>query len=375
MKSKAKLVVCFVTGSAGDWGGASRVLYTNLRHLDRDRIEPILLLPRKGPITAELDHLGLRYHIWGSPTEPANRLAYVRALFRALVLFRREKVRLVHFNNRPWRPAEALAARMLGIPILLHFHVVNEHCSPVIRWARAAVAVSGFVRQASVPPELEKLVVHNPVDLARFANGRSLRTTELNIDENKVVVSFVGQIRDIKGVQDFIAMARRVKNPELLFLIAGECRDPKTYPGAYSEDDLRTMIAGDPRIRYIGYFTRIEDIYVTSDIIVVPSRWQEPLGLIAIEAAACAKPVIATRTGGLPEIVQDGLTGLLVEPAAPEELADAVVKLGADPALRARMGKAGRQRVIDQFTTRPLAQFENLLLDLARRGPHPMCTP
>ncbi|HRP77459.1 MAG TPA: glycosyltransferase family 4 protein [Rhodocyclaceae bacterium] len=363
----AKPVICFVTGSAGNWGGASRVLYTNLRHIDRSRIEPILLLPRDGPIVPELQRLGLRYHIWGSPTEPANRLAYLRAFFRTLLLFRREKVRLVHFNNRPWRPAEALAARLLGIPILLHFHVVNEARSPVINWARGVVVVSEFVRQASQPAELQKFVVHNPVDLARFAQGRPLRD-KLGIAPGKVVVSFVGQIRDIKGVQDFIAMARLIDDPNLIFLIAGECRDPKVFSGAYSEDDLRKMIDGDARIRYIGYIDRVEDVYASSDIVVIPSRWQEPLGLIAIEAAACGKPVVATRVGGLPEIIEDGRTGLLVEPQAPEQLADCVTHLANDAALRYNMGAAGRQRAERVFSTQPVRNFEDVLLATIARG-------
>lgn len=367
MSRSNKAVVCFITGSAGDWGGASRVLYTNLRQLDRSRIEPILLLPRPGPITAELDRLGLRYHIWGSPNEPANRFAYLRAFVRTLLLFRREKVRLVHFNNRPWRPAEALAARTLGIPILLHFHVVNEARSPVINWARGVVVVSDFVRQASQPPELKKFVVHNPVDLARFAQGRALRD-ELGIAAGTIVVSFVGQIRDIKGVQDFIAMARLIDDPNLVFLIAGECRNPRVFAGAYSEDDLRTMIDGDERIRYVGYIDRVEDVYATSDVVVVPSRWQEPLGLIAIEAAACGKPVVATRVGGLPEIIEDGRTGFLVDPQAPDALARRVIAFANDAALRCNMGTAGRKRVERLFSTQPVRDFEDVLLTTIARG-------
>ncbi len=356
-----KIKICFVTGSAGDWGGASRVLYTNLRHIDRSRIEPILLLPRDGPIVAELNRLGLRHHIWGSPTEPGQRLGFARNLVRAIRLFRREKVRLVHFNNRPWRSAEALAARLLGIPILLHFHVVNEAISPVVRWARGVVVVSRFVGQASVPAALPKHVVHNPVDLQRFRLGRSIREAQ-GIEAGRVVVSFVGQIRDIKGVQDFIAMARLIKAPDLVFLIAGECRDPKVFPGAYSEHDVQGMAGGDPRIRYLGYITRVEDVYTSSDIVVVPSRWQEPLGLIAIEAGACRKPVIATRVGGLPEIIDDGRTGCLVAPESPHELAEAVERLVADPDARHAMGEAAYLRITQHFAEQPVAAFEEVLV-------------
>lgn len=361
-----KPVVCFVTGSAGDWGGASRVLFTNIRRLDRSRIEPLLLLPRHGPIVAELDRLGLRYRIWGSPVEPASRIAYLRALFRTLMLFRREKVALVHFNHRPWRPAEALAARILGIPILLHYHVVNEAETPTDKIARGVVTVSDYVRRASMPESIEKFVIHNPVDIARFAQGRS-RREEFGIAPGRVVVSFIGQMRDIKGVQDFIAAARAIDDPELVFLLAGRCRNPDTISGAYTEADLEAIVGGDPRIRYLGYIERVEDIYETSDIIVVPSRKPEPLGLIALEAGACGKPVIATRVGGLPEIVEDGVTGYLVDPACPQALRDAILRLAGDAALRKRLGESGRNQVTAQFTQQPIDAFQNLLLALANK--------
>lgn len=365
MKDIKKPVVCFFTGSAGDWGGASRVLYTSLRRLDRERIEPILLLPWDGPIVEELQRLGLRYRFWGCLTEPGKLGRYVQVFIRALLFFRRERVDLVHFNHRPWRAAEVLAARALGIPIIVHYHLVNKEGTPTDRLARAGIAVSNYVKDNSEPEALEKYVIYNPVDMERFAGGAS-RKIQLEIDAGKVVVTFLGQIRDFKGVQDFIAMARLVQSSEVIFLVAGECRDPREFPGSYTEKNLREMIGGDERIRYVGYVDRVEDIYVTSDIVVFPSRWQEPLGLIAIEAAACGKPVVGTRVGGIPEIIQDGVTGYLVEPGDVAALAESVERLVADPMLRHTFGEAGRKRVAEQFTSTPIRQFEDLLVRLAR---------
>lgn len=128
------------------------------------------------------------------------------------------------------------------------------------------------------------------------------------------------------------------------------------------------MIDGDAHIRCIGYIDRIEDVYASSDIVVVPSRWQEPLGLIAIEAAACGKPVVATRVGGLPEIIEDGRTGFLVEPEAPEQLGTCVTRLAHDAALRCDIGGAGRQRVKGVFSTQPVRAFEDVLLATMTRG-------
>jgi glycosyltransferase involved in cell wall biosynthesis len=120
------------------------------------------------------------------------------------------------------------------------------------------------------------------------------------------------------------------------------------------------------RIRYVGYVARVEDIYCTSDVIVMPSRWQEPLGLISLEAGACRKPVVATRVGGIPEAVQDGVTGFLVEAGDVGGLVERVALLVGDPALRRSMGEAGRRRIEDEFTTLPVRQFEDLLLSYCR---------
>ncbi len=362
-----KPVICFITGSAGDWGGASRVLYTNLRLIDRSKLVPLLLLPCTGPIEDELKQRDLPYRVWGQLTEPGNHPAYLRAFIKAWRFFRRERVAVIHVNGSNfWRPAELLAARMLGIPILAHYHLINSDPAPAMSWCRAAIAVSHYTAEQSGPAGLAKPVVYNPVSLERFDSGHSLRE-ELGISAEQIVVVFLGQIREIKGVADFIDMARRIPDPNVRFLLAGECRDPVKFAGSYTPADLQALAGDDTRIRYIGYIKDVENVYHTADIIVVPSRWQEPLGLINLEAGACYKPVVATRVGGIPEVVVDAVNGYLTEPGNVDELVTRVTELIANPALRLSMGTAGRRQVEEKFTTYPVREFENLLLNYAGR--------
>jgi glycosyltransferase involved in cell wall biosynthesis len=208
-------------------------------------------------------------------------------------------------------------------------------------------------------------VIYNPINLMRFDAGHNLRS-ELGLSESDAVVAFLGQIREIKGVADFIAMARKIPDPNARFLIAGECRDPQKFSGSYSPADLLRLAGGDSRIRYIGYRKDVENVYHTADIVVVPSRWQEPLGLINLEAGACRKPVVATKVGGIPEVIEEGVNGYLVEPGDVDALATRVATLIGDPAMRIRMGEAGRAGVERDFTTRPIRELENLLLSYAR---------
>jgi glycosyltransferase involved in cell wall biosynthesis len=359
-------VVAFFTCSNGDWGGASRVLFTNLWQIDVQRLTPLVILPGRGPIEDELCRRGFQYEVFSPFTEPGDPIKYLRALWRTMFFLKREKVAAIHVNRfNFWRPAELLAAHLLRIPIITHYHLVIDEPSPAIQWCRAAFCVSRYTTEHSHPKSLTKPVIYNSVDLERFDAGHSMRD-QLGISADEVVVAFLGQIRDIKGIADFIAMARRIDDPHARFLIAGECRDPMRYPGSYSEQDLKDMAGGDTRIHYIGYVKEVENVYHTADIIVVPSRWQEPLGLINLEASACRKPVVATRVGGIPEVVEDGVNGYLVEPGNVTHMAQRVSQLIADPALRQRLGEAGRARVEAEFTTRPVRVFENLLLDYAR---------
>lgn len=362
-----KTKVCFFTTSCGDWGGASRVLYTLLWQLDTSKVDPVLVLPCHGPIEPELDARGLRYEVWSGFTEPGSPAGYLRAFWTAWRFFRREHVEVIHVNGSNfWRPAELLAAKLAGIPIIAHYHVINRDPSPAMSWCHAAIAVSRYTAEQSGPPGLPKPVIYNPINLARFDAGHSLRS-EWGIAESDVVVAFLGQIREIKGVADFIAMARAIGAPHARFLIAGECRDPVEFPGSYTPADLEQLARGDHRIRYIGYVKEVENVYHTADIVVVPSRWQEPLGLINLEAGACRRPVVATRVGGIPEVIEDGVNGYLVEPCDIDALTRQVATLIANPPERARMGELGRAQVEQLFTSHPVREFENLLLSYARR--------
>lgn len=364
---KKKVNVGIVAGSAGDWGGASRVLYTNLRLLDLDRIRPVVMLPKEGPIIADLKARNIEYLIWGGLTELGDFGAALKAMWRMFRFIRNQEVDVIHVNQADsWRPVELLVAKYLGIPVVTHLHTADNNPSPYVKQSSAILAVSEFVARQSSSELGPKYVVHNPVDLGRFDTAKDMRG-EWASSKDDILISFVGQIREIKGVGDFIAMAHRIDLPNARFLIAGECRDPKKFEGAYSEDDLVRAFAGDERFRYLGYLEQVEDLYRSSDIIVMPSRWQEPLGLIGIETGACGKPVVATRSGGIPEVVLDGETGLLVEIGDVEGLARGVRMLMDDRNRRERMGEAARRRVEEKFTTAPVRELEAVYEELAGR--------
>lgn len=354
--------------TATDWGGASRVLFNNLRALDLDKFDPIVLLPEHGPVVAELRARSIRHLIWGPLNEPGKSKRYLRSLFAFVRLLRDNRVELVHFNRANyWRPAEMLAAKMLRLPVITHYHVAIDEPGPFNRLSTRIVAVSEFVANHSLPRNLPKTVIHNAVDLSRFEVAATLRD-ELKIEPGALVISFIGQIREIKGIDSFLALTRRLSAGSFRFLVAGACRDPQRIGDAYTEARLRAEMGDDPRITYLGYRTDVEQVYLASDIVVVPSRWQEPFGLVVIEAGACGKPVVATRVGGIPEVITHEDNGCLAEPGDLEGLCRLTRRLADDPDLRARMGRRAREVVARRFTSLPVRKLEAVYAELLAPG-------
>lgn len=358
MKAGGQRTICYLSGSSGDWGGASRVLFSNLEILDRDRYPPIVLLPSAGPIEPRLKRLGIRYEIWGKDREPDGKARYVLDVLRTARFFRRNHVKLLHINHVGyWRPAEIVAAKLVGIPIVTHYHRMVSEPGPFVKYSSLILAVSEYIATSSEPKSVDKVVIHNSVNLDRFDRAQDIRV-ECGLDAEDIVVSFVGQIRTIKGIDLFIGMARRIPGQAVKFLIVGECRDPDKFEGSYTEDRLRAEIGCDARIRYLGYRDDVQNVYRSSDIVVMPSRWGEPFGLVNIEAGAARKPMVSTRDGGIPEIIHHGENGFLVEREDLTGLIYYTRLLIEDEALRHRMGKKAREIVEARFTDLPVRKLE-----------------
>ena len=167
---------------------------------------------------------------------------------------------------------------------------------------------------------------------------------------DRFAVGLVGRISDWKG-QD--VLARALAEPALssigaVGLVAG---DP--LPGAEETarrlDRLASELALEDRLLRLGFRDDIETVLGAADVVVVPSTRPEPLGLVALEAAAAGLPVVASSHGGVAEVVRDGETGRLVAPGDPAALAAALRALADDPGARARMGRTGRQDVDERF--------------------------
>jgi len=194
------------------------------------------------------------------------------------------------------------------------------------------------------------VVVGNGVDAESFR--RTDRTDALSrYDIQRPYVLFVGRISEQKGIFHLLDAAAELPPDVELVLCASSPDTPAL------EERLRAAVRSRPRVRWINAMLPPDDVvqlYSHASLFVCPSVY-EPFGIINLEAMACGTPVVATRVGGIPEVVVDGETGWLVPPADSAALATAVRRLLADPERAAAFGAAGRRRVEARFSWQRIA--------------------
>jgi alpha-maltose-1-phosphate synthase len=195
------------------------------------------------------------------------------------------------------------------------------------------------------------VVIHNGIDPERFR-----RTTARDqLDRLRVTppyVLFVGRITDQKGIFHLLEAAPALPDGVQLVLCAAAPDTPEI------EERLRRTLARHPNAHWIGEMVPVDEVmqlYSHASVFVCPSVY-EPFGLINLEAMACGTPVVASAVGGILEVVQDGVTGFLVEPGRPDQLAEKIGRLLADPAQARSMGQAGRKRVEERFSWDSVAE-------------------
>jgi glycosyltransferase involved in cell wall biosynthesis len=193
-------------------------------------------------------------------------------------------------------------------------------------------------------------VVANGVNLERFKPGHAtLRDEicrELGVPAGTALIISASDLRPGKGIEDLVIAAESVvaERPNTLFLIIGEGSEWQALHQRTAERGLQRFV------RFAGLRSDVHRFMAGGDVVVVPSVWQEPAGLVVIEGMAVGRPVVATRVGGIPEYLEDGVTGILVEPRAPLQLSKALLRLLHSPAEAEAMGRAGRARVEARFS-------------------------
>jgi glycosyltransferase involved in cell wall biosynthesis len=376
--------------------GASRMLLTLLEHIDRDTFRPYVVLAndiddgdlrlvealRRNRVPTR--EYGLAVLRRARYLNPRGILQMGAALVRSVPYL----VRVVHKyridvvqTNTGTILSGALAARAAGVPHIWHIHEIFrpadarifppllEVLSTCVVGASNAVGESLAGYRPSIVPKLT--VIRNGIDPAPFREADPQRVAglrrEFGIEPGDKIVGMVGRIGTWKGEHGFLEVAEQVSTrvPEARFLVVGGTFDNRDR----YLDNVRDRAAHNglgEKVIVTGFRTDIQDILHLFDVMLhMPDR-PEPFGLVAAEAMAAGKPVVAAGQGGLTEIVCDWETGYLVPPGDTEAATNRVVELLTNDRLRNHMGRAGRRRVEREFpATRYAREFESLYREVA----------
>ncbi len=196
-------------------------------------------------------------------------------------------------------------------------------------------------RLTGLPGERTAIIPGSGVDTIRFHPAA--------VHPIPPVVLFVGRLLRDKGILVFCEMAKlvRMTRPEVVFWIAGEA--DLGNPDSLSPAEIQALANANPWLHFLGHVEHMASLYPQVSLVVLPSRG-EGVPRSLVEAAACGKPLVATRVPGCQDIVEHGGNGLLVERPGPLEVKAAVLEILGDEAKAASFGKRGRQLVLDRFS-------------------------
>ncbi len=193
-------------------------------------------------------------------------------------------------------------------------------------------------------------VIPGGVDIDKFKRlGTAALDKKYGLKGKKVVV-FAGKLTKNKGVKYLILAAKKIKGE---ILILGDGPNRKNLEKIVKDERIKN-------VRFLGHFgddmSLLIKMYSRADVFVAPSVWDEPLGLVILEAMACETPVVVTRKGGIPLAVKDGMNGYFVKPRNSEDIVDKVSMLLEDDVMRKKMGKAARQIAEKKFSWKVISE-------------------
>lgn len=389
-RSRRRATILFVHASA-DLYGSDITLLQIVSGLDRESFAAIVVVPYDGPLVPCLEDAGAEVLVL--PDLPVirrqnmNPLGLLRlvASLRSVVwlarFIRRRDAVLVHCNTLAVALA-GLAAKLSGRPQVWHVHeIITGPRAVASSLATLSSALSTLVvanseatadhyRRTRLASSTPVAVILNGVDEGRLheRSGTEVRSL-VGAGTDDVVFTLIGRINCWKGQPVFLDAAERLaaESNNVRFVLAGDSFAGQERLTEAVDHRIRSSDVLRGRAIRLPHVAEVGSVYAASDVVVLPSTEPEPFGLVAAEAMAAGLPVIASRIGALPELVEDGRTGLLSDPGNATALLSAMRELGASPSRRAEMGRRGRERFERHFRVeRYTREFNELYAGLLR---------
>ena len=383
-------------------GGGEIALLNVVRAIDRGRFSPIVVLGSDGMLRERLVESGIETHLLPMARSIAEtrkdtlglrsvlRVADItRLMFYSVTLakfVRRSGASVVHTNSLKADLIGGVAARLARVPVVWHIRdrIADDYLPPMVAAffrflcriiPNAVIANSNATLiSLSLPPQrrgkktptgtviYSGTVIYDGVNFDGDGDGLRLR----GATPFSPRIGLVGRLAPWKGQHVFIRAAAEVlkRHPDCRFQIIGAALFGEE---AYEQElhDLISSLGLERQVEFTGFRSDVADLMRQLDVVVHASTVGEPFGQVVIEAMATSKPVIATNGGGIPEIVVDGVTGILVSMGDAAEMASAIVRLVENPEEGRKMGNAGKVWVEKCFTIeRTVRQMEGVFAGL-----------
>jgi len=357
----------FQVDAGREWRGGQRQSFYLARELKRRGYAFQFVVQPGSPLFRKASDSGLPVLPLGMKSE-----AGLVAVLRLALAMKRRKCRLVHFHDAHSAAVGAAAASLAGVPLRVLSRRVDFPLkkNPLSRRkytgkVDSVIAISEGVKQVLVEGGVDPgriTVVPSGIDFSPYESAEEddyLRR-ELFFAPDDFLVGIVAHLADHKGHRYLIQATRHLKehSPKIKIIVVGE--GPLRL-----ELGKQTEEAGvEDVVFFLGFREDIPRILRSLDLFVL-SSYLEGLGSSILDAMACGLPVVATRVGGIPEVVRHGETGLLVPPRRPKSLASAILKLYEDRGLAFRLGRNGYRVVRERFSAEAMAGrvidlYENL---------------
>lgn len=370
--------ILYVSHSANLYG-AEQSLLELLRGLERRQFNPIVVLPKNGPLKHSLSDLNITTEVvptltawltdrpkWQRPLHHLAVLPFVLiTLYKLLKFVRRYSVHMIHSNSLVVIDG-ALAAKLAGIPHIWHaremlnghspYNFLAQPCIPLTVVSRLSTkvictsqAVARCFDRCSSATTVNHEIVYNATEPSneKTVLSRKIRT-KYSINSNSPLILQLSYVKPIKGCIDLIKAAAIVcqTRPDAVFLLVGSEPDPKYRQHLLN---LRADFRLEKNFYLTGFQKDAQAVITEADIVVSASHY-ESFGRTLIEAMHLQKPVIGTAVGGIPEIIDHGVTGFLVPPQCPDALAEAILNLLQNPQLQKKLGQAGQEKAKTVFS-------------------------
>ena len=329
----------------------------------------LAVVPVEGELAAGLRKKGIQTQVIPLPSiRPWYTLNILSTLGAYFKFCRRYCPALIYTNGSRAALYGGLVGRMLSIPVIWHCRIANSDFlldSLLTRLSTKIVANSQATARRFQPAFHEKLsIVYNGIDLDWIGSNEITRPELIQPDWRVILV--VARVSRWKrhdlALSAFEDIAESDPDLHLFCLGAKDASDPEWW------DNLQDRTRRSPfshRIHWIGQVDDVRPWYRSANLLILVSE-NEPFGRVLVEAMACGVPVVATRTGGIPEIVRDGQDGLLVAPGRVEEIAETMLKLLNDDALREKTARSALDRAnvfsLDAHVAKMKEVFEDTII-------------